>query len=164
MPTLSVAVEEAFALTSRVLVVRLREGCGPGPWRSQDVRLDAPGREPVSATVTGLEFLDGPGDGLGVALVICGAAASDVPPGTLVTFEWNGRVRDEASTHGVLRQVLEDEGYRVTTAPDGAALCVAAEGAQGARRSTGARDKTPPTDRPGDRAASSGPRRGRRAR
>src|SRR5687768_12033707 len=89
MPTLSVVVEESFALTGRVTVVRLREGGGPGPMRGQDVRLVAPGREPVRARVTGLAFPDGPEDEVSVALVLCGAAVSDAPPGARVTFEWD---------------------------------------------------------------------------
>jgi hypothetical protein len=120
MATLAVPVEEGFALTSRVTVVRVREEFAPGPVRNQEVRLAAPGREPLSVTVTGLEFLD---DGLGVALVLCGAALDDVPPGTLIRFEWDWRARDEAGIRDALRRVLEEEGYRVTTAPGGESLC-----------------------------------------
>lgn len=121
MPALALPVEEAFSLTSRVTVLRVREGFGPCPLRGQDVRLATPGREPQSATVTGLEFLE---DGLGVALVVCGAGVSDVPPGTLITFEWDWRARDQAGIRGVLRRALEDEGYQLTMGPDGTSLCM----------------------------------------
>ena len=129
MPTLSVAVEEAFALTSRVTVVRLREGCGPSPMRGQDVQLAAPGRAPLPVTVTGLEFLVGPGTSVTVVLVVCGAAVRDAPPGARITFEWDwagpvtlGNADHEPGVRAALRQVLEDEGYQVRTAPDGATL------------------------------------------
>ena len=122
MPTLSVVAEEAFALTSRVTGVRLREQAGPGPLRGQDVRLAPPGRDPLTATVIGLQFVDGPDDSIVVALTLCGAAASDVPPGTRISFEWYGAERDETGLREALRGVLEDEGYQVKTAPDGEAL------------------------------------------
>src|SRR5688572_25686953 len=115
MPALSVVAEEAFALTSRVTVVRLREQAWPGPLRGQDVRLAPPGRAPLDATVIGLQFVDGPGDSLVVALTLCGAAASDVPPGTRILFEWYGAERDEVGIREALRRVLEDEGYQVRT-------------------------------------------------
>ena len=122
MPTLSVVAEEAFALTSRVTAVRLRDQPGPGPLRGQDVRLAPPGRAPLTATVVGLQFVDGPDDSLAVALTLCGAAVSDVPPGTRISFEWFGGERDAVGLREALRRVLEDEGYQVRTAPDGDAL------------------------------------------